>query len=645
MLLRRIILFAFLLAGISVTLTAQDAALSDILKAKDDTLKAGNLIRYIKQYLDTDPEKAARANAQLIRLSKALNEPYYIGMGWFYKGYRHTQQMENAKATEGFEKALEYLSKTNQVERIAVCYLNLAVEADKIGNSTLKMNHLTEAIRILEGTVYKNRLNNAYNQMGTMLFSVENYEKAAFYYRKVVQSAREIRDTTSLVAALYGMSSYMAVKNNFNASYIYIKEALDLANAQQNRNNLFIANAGMIDFYRKFKKPAETIQYSRELIQAAAQANNIQFALYGTIGLADGYALINDHQHTIDYLNKALEISESKGMIRTSTIIYKVLSETYSKQNKPAQALAYYQKYIHYKDSTSNQDVKRAAAEMEIKYQAAQKDLQIHKSRNYIYITFAGLVVAISAAAFFFLRFRNKKQAHRRELKSLQQQKEIQLMQATMQGEERERSRIARDLHDGVAGMLAAVKMHFSSIPSEAEVLMQTEGYRQGIRLLDEAAGELRKTSHNLTPEILLKHGLDEALRRYCNSLNNSKTIAIEYDSWGNIDRFSDAFELSVYRIVQELINNIVKHSKSTQAIVQLTQQNGLLCISIEDNGIGFNTDKLQSDGIGLVSLRSRVRAMNGKIELNASEKNGVTAYLEFEISELIRKETDTNEV
>lgn len=638
MLLRRITLFAFFLVGIAVALTAQDAALSDILNAKDDTLKAGKLIGYIKQRLDSDPEKATYANEQLIRLSKTLDEPYYIGMGWFYKGYRHAQQMENAKAMEGFEKALQYLSKTDQLERIAVCYLNLAVEADKIGNATLKMNHLTEAIRLLEGTVYKNRLNNAYIQMGTMLFSVENYEKAAFYYRKVMQTAREIRDTTSLVAALYGMSAYVANKNNFDASYQYIKEARDLASAQQNINNQFIANAGMIDLYRKFKKPAETIQYSRELVQAATQANNMQFILYGTIGLADEYALTNDHQHTIDYLNKALEIAESKGMIRQSTIIYKVLSETYSKQNKPAQALAYYQQYIHYKDSTSNQDVKRAAAEMEIKYQAAQKDLQLHKSRNYMYITFAGLVVAISAAAFFFLRFQNKKQAHRRELKSLQQQKEIQLMQATMQGEERERSRIARDLHDGVAGMLAAVKMHFSSIPSEAEVLMQTEGYRQGIRLLDEAAGELRKTSHNLMPEILLQHGLDEALRRYCNNLNNSKTIAIEYDSWGDIDRFSDAFELSVYRIVQELINNIVKHSKSTQAIVQLTQQNDLLCISIEDNGIGFNSDKMQSDGIGLVSLRSRVRAMNGKIELNASEKNGVTAYLEFEISELIRK-------
>lgn len=638
MFLKKIVLLALLLLPFSAVVTAQDAALSDILKAKDDTLKAGKLISYIKQRLDSDPEKAAYANAQLIRLSKALDEPYYIGMGWFYKAYRHTQQMEIAKAIEGFEKALEYLSKTNQLERIAVCHLNLAVETDKIGNATKKMNHhLTEAIRLLEGTIYKNRLNNAYNQMGTMLFSVEDYEKAAFYYRKVIQSAREIRDTTSLVTALYGMSAYMANKNNFNASYLYIKEALDLANAQQNRNNRFLANAGMIDLYRKFKKPAETIQYSRELVEAATQANNLQFALYGTIGLADGYALTNDHQHTIDYLNKALEISESKGMIRQSTIIYKVLSETFSKQNKPAQALAYFQKYIHYKDSISNQDIKRAAAEMEIKYQVTQKDLQLHKSRNYMYITIAGLVVALSAAAFFFLQFRNKKQAHKRELKSLQQQKEIQLMQATMQGEERERSRIARDLHDGVAGMLAAVKMHFSSIPSEAEMLMQTEGYQQGIRLLDEAAGELRKTSHNLMPEILLQHGLDEALRRYCNNLNNSKTIAIEYDSWGDIDRFSDAFELSVYRIVQELINNIVKHSKSTQAIVQLTQQNGLLCISIEDNGIGFNSDKMQSDGIGLVSLRSRVRAMNGKIELNASEKNGVTAYLEFEISELIR--------
>jgi signal transduction histidine kinase len=263
-----------------------------------------------------------------------------------------------------------------------------------------------------------------------------------------------------------------------------------------------------------------------------------------------------------------------------------------------------------------------------------QKDFQLQKNRYYMYYTLAALIVALLIVALLFIRSRHKKRMHKQQLKSIQQQKELQLLQALMQGEEKERSRIAKDLHDGVAGMLAAVKMHFSSMPG-ADNLMQVEGYQQGMKLLNEAAQEIRKTSHNLMPEVLLQHGLDEALRRYCNNVNNSKVLQIQYDSWGEVDSFNNSFELSVYRIVQELINNIIKHSKATQAIVQLSQQNDMLTISIEDNGVGFSGNDNGKDGMGLRSLQNRIKAMNGKLEMESSQQSGVSAYLEFEIAEL----------
>jgi signal transduction histidine kinase len=142
-------------------------------------------------------------------------------------------------------------------------------------------------------------------------------------------------------------------------------------------------------------------------------------------------------------------------------------------------------------------------------------------------------------------------------------------------------------------------------------------------------------------PEVLLQHGLDEALRRYCSNVNNSRTLYIQYDSWGDIDRFTDSFELSVYRIVQELINNIIKHSKATQAIVQLTQQGDLLTLAIEDNGVGFSKAN-GNEGMGLQSLQRRIKAMNGKLEIESSEQSGVNAYLEFDIAEL-KKEIAVN--
>jgi signal transduction histidine kinase len=275
----------------------------------------------------------------------------------------------------------------------------------------------------------------------------------------------------------------------------------------------------------------------------------------------------------------------------------------------------------------------------ENKLQLVQKDFQLQKNRYYMYYTLAALIMALLIVALLFVRSRHKKRMHEQQLKSIQQQKELQLLQALMQGEEKERSRIAKDLHDGVAGMLAAVKMHFSSMPN-ADDLIQVEGYQQGMKLLNEAAQEIRKTSHNLMPEVLLQHGLDEALRRYCNNVNNSKVLQIQYDSWGEVDRFNNSFELSVYRIVQELINNIIKHSKATHAIVQLSQQNDMLTISIEDNGVGFSGNDNGKDGMGLHSLQNRIKAMNGKLEMESSQQSGVSAYLEFEIAELKKERT-----
>lgn len=300
----------------------------------------------------------------------------------------------------------------------------------------------------------------------------------------------------------------------------------------------------------------------------------------------------------------------------------------------------------------------RLNTELEAKYQAAQKekelsqkqlqlaqkDLQIQKSRNYVYITVAALLVVLLLAIFLFLQSRYKKREHWRELRSVQQQKELQFLHAMMQVEEKERNRIAKDLHDGVAGMLAAVRMHFHSLASQnSNAVQQSEGSRRGMQLLDEAAQEIRKTSHNLMPEVLLQHGLEEALRRYSASISNAESLVIQYDSWGPRKRLTDNFELSVYRIVQELLNNIVKHSKATQAIVQVNQQQEILYITIEDNGVGISEADLSSGGMGLLNLRSRIHAINGAMELETIRGNGVSIYLEFETTGLEKEPEHAN--
>ena len=207
--------------------------------------------------------------------------------------------------------------------------------------------------------------------------------------------------------------------------------------------------------------------------------------------------------------------------------------------------------------------------------------------------------------------------------------KEMQLLEALMEGEEKERCRIARDLHDEVSGMIAAAKMLLGTLHEKAPGAADLKEFRQGMELLEEAALQVRRTSHKLMPEVVLEKGLDEALNRYCQTISNDK-LQVEYFSFGDVGRTSPNFELSLYRIAQELINNIVKHAFASQAIVQLSCQNNLLSLTIEDDGRGFKFGQHQK-GTGLTSIQKRIEAMNGQLEVKSEVGKGTSIYMEFE--------------
>jgi signal transduction histidine kinase len=134
-------------------------------------------------------------------------------------------------------------------------------------------------------------------------------------------------------------------------------------------------------------------------------------------------------------------------------------------------------------------------------------------------------------------------------------------------------------------------------------------------------------------PELLARMGLAEAVRFYCRNVSHSRHLTISCYAPDTIGRFKGNFELSVYRIVQELVNNIIKHSQATEALVQLTRQEHVLSITVEDNGIGFQETRNTEPGMGLNALQSRIRALNGNLEIAAAHGQGTTAYIEFNIA------------
>jgi signal transduction histidine kinase len=453
--------------------------------------------------------------------------------------------------------------------------------------------------------------------------------------------ARQGNDTTMIVTALNGVTRRLASKEQFADALVQAKEALRLARASGDNFLLSQAYHGYATVLDVSGKLDEAVEPAQLAIRYAEQTGDFSRFMVSATTYSSILRQKGDYKTLKAFLKKVIDKAGKKDNIEFLADIYGFLAEANYKLGNYKPAYDQLHQKLVFNDSILKVENNRIMADMEFRYQTAQKEkalsqnglqlaqknLQLQKNRQYIYYTLAALIVALLIAALFYIRYHNKKRIHQKEIQSLQQQKEIQLLQALMQGEEKERSRIAKDLHDGVAGILAAAKMHLSTEANEPGL---SKGYKKALQLLDDATAEVRKTSHNLMPEVLLQHGLDKALRRYCNNIS-SASLQVHYYFIGEEQRYVDSFELSVYRIVQELLNNIFKHSKATEASVQLSARDTLLSISIEDNGIGFPKQPAQTGGMGLDSLKHRIHALNGNIELNAETGGGVNAYLEFD--------------
>jgi signal transduction histidine kinase/tetratricopeptide (TPR) repeat protein len=284
-----------------------------------------------------------------------------------------------------------------------------------------------------------------------------------------------------------------------------------------------------------------------------------------------------------------------------------------------------------------NEENFRKITSLERNSELQKKDKEIEKAntRNRLLI-----ISSIVLFAFIILGYRNFK--HKQKVSSQQQElqkqkitelekdKQLLAIDAMLQGQEEERSRIAKDLHDGLGGMLSGTKLSF--INMKENLVLTPENATQfdkSLSMLDNTIADLRKVAHNLMPEALVKFGLQEAVRDFCNSIQSSTNLKVVYQPLGVQIKLSNTAEVFTYRIIQELVNNAVKHANASQIIVQLTTDNNKIGIAVEDDGKGFDVNALaNSKGAGMDNIKYRVQYFNGTIDTVTSVGNGTSVNI-----------------
>ena len=306
-----------------------------------------------------------------------------------------------------------------------------------------------------------------------------------------------------------------------------------------------------------------------------------------------------------------------------------------------------------YADSLNNQDLQKNNLSLEARYQSEKKQSQIvqlekEKELQSLSIkqknTFNALlgIGLLAAGIIGFLFYRNTKRKQQlsaqtqliqqQQITQLEQEKQLVATTSILLGQEAERNRMAKDLHDGLGGMLSGIKLNLSSMQGNMIVHEKdVQLFSKSILQLDNAITEMRRVAHNMMPEALLKFGLSEAIQDYCDGINESNSVKMKFTQLGLQQPLDKPTEVILYRIVQELSNNAIKHAAAQNIFIQLNRHDKGISLTVEDDGKGFDTMQLATiKGAGLQNVQSRINYLKGSLDIDSVSNKGTSVNIEI---------------
>ncbi|HEY9124394.1 MAG TPA: sensor histidine kinase, partial [Bacteroidales bacterium] len=493
-----------------------------------------------------------------------------------------------------------------------------------------------------------------------IFYLMEKYEKSKGYYQAALEFYLKNKDslgmakTYSHIGNLETSREYCENRSipqkaeDYYLGINFYKKSLEIAHKIGNKEGEGIAYHNIGNTYRKLEKPGLAISYLLKAKQLYAEIHDTNRLMGLKRPLSMVYSMIGQHRQAICELTECIDYSVKNNQLQGIQFLYEDLAYIYERAGDYKRSKENYVIYMTIRDSIYNSEKTHKIFELETRYNTVQQEKQIMKltaqkklQRAYLGISVVIILLLLGLGYFIYKALKNKRvlaernlEIHEQRLVQLEKDHKILASQLIIKGEETERQRLARDLHDGLGGMLSGVKLSLSSMKGNAIVSEQSaKEFDHALNMLDASIKELRRVAHNMMPEALIRSGLKDALSDFCASLNESCQMNISFQFVGAFQRIKPELEINSFRIVQELVNNALKHSQATELVVQMIQEPDRLCLIVQDNGIGFDPEiaKLQK-GMGIDSVKSRVELMNGSIDVASKPGQGVEYTIEFSL-------------
>jgi signal transduction histidine kinase len=635
-----------------------DSLESQLKKSAEDTAKINLLNELISKYQHVNPERAMALAGQSVNLARRLNFDFGLGAAYRLTGVLFTDKSNFDTAAIYYNKSLELFKNKNDYRSAryrGMLQHNFGVIYHYKGKYDSAVIYYQEAARQFKNLKDEGLLFLTNNNLSTLYTQTLDNKNALKYAKECMEISNRLKDSFKISVASLAMASAKSELKDYVGIDTLVDKIIKIS--KQNGNYYMLGMGykflGKYQIESKNDKRSSIISFKSALDNMIKAGNEYEIAAANQ-NLGYSYFINGNDEQAIHYFKIAIGQSKKVGVQQIEQYTLKNLSELEEKRKNYAPAFFYLKNYVAVNDSVLGKTHLENIQALEAKYQSEIKDsrilqlddekkiqkLAIKQKSVLNYILISSLAGLILVSFLGYRNFRHRQQLSKQQdelqqqrIRELEKDKQLVAVDAMLQGQEEERSRLAKDLHDGLGGLLSGVKFSLSNMKDNLIITPDNMTvFERSLDMIDTAIKELRRVAHNMMPELLTKFGLDEALKEYCHTVNSTKFLSVKYQSVGMDTRIEKSSEIIIYRIIQELLNNIMKHSAATEAMVQLIKDNNRLSIIVEDNGKGFNTDFKNNTGAGLTSIQSRVDYLKGQLDIHSEEGKGTLVNIEFNL-------------
>ena len=564
----------------------------------------------------------------------------------FYETYSKvfSRRGQTDEALELKEMGLELAEKLKDIEYEIVYHNDIANLYIYQNKPDKALFHINKAELLAQEDKYKHYNTSIYYNRGLLNNILGDHEEERLSYLKMWEYAEDMENTSRKRFLLYILVDFLSQVDHPEELAKFTEVLSDLY--EEANPNMPEGHMPIKSIFEKRSDPVN-IPKLKKSIRISDSLNSLNSLTFASIALAKTYEKMGQPYQGVQVLKNIAPKIDTTNKPQLKLYLVSELSRLNAEAKNFEEAFTYLREETKLRDSIKSERMQQNLAEMEVKFDTekkerkiAQQDLQLEKEARQKNMIFTGLIAlgVLLIMSFFF--FRNKLKYQRtiaaqteaiqqQEIRELQQENKLLALNSMIEGQEAERLRIAKDLHDSLGGLLSTVKAHFTTIQKEIEELEKLNITEKTNSLIDEACLEVRRISHNMMPHALSLSGLKGAVQDIASNLQEEGyLVTLEIEDLPSMDKTR---EVMVYRLIQEIVANIRKHAEAKSVLIQVLARKNDLNLLIEDNGKGFNFDQaLKKGGIGLKSINSRVQFLDGHIDWDTQEGEGTAVSIKI---------------